>query len=117
MTNSYLKGLDPKPPRNGKSQRRKGDCFERELVNALKARGLNAMRVPLSGSTEFQKGDVVVNAGFDSTTRYVGECKRRKNLPEWIVDALGDHDFMAMREDRGRTLVVLDLKMFGDLLQ
>jgi hypothetical protein len=47
----------------------------------------------------------------------VGECKRRKALPEWIDAALGENDFLAMRDDGGKTLIVMRLPLFGDLLQ
>lgn len=108
---------EPKKPRNGRGQRQRGDRFEREIVQAFKDRGLESIRVPLSGATEYAKGDVEVVANFPGKPRYVGECKRRKNLPEWIVNALGENDFLALREDRGTTLIMLRLDMFGDLLQ
>lgn len=101
----------------GKMSRTKGAVYERELVNDFRARGLSAQRVPLSGATEYAKGDVEVTAGYDGKTIYRGECKRRAALPEWIEKALGENDFLAMREDRGTTLIVLRLDTFGDLLQ
>ena len=101
----------------GKMSRTKGAVYERELVNDFRARGLTAQRVPLSGATEYAKGDVEVTAGYDGKTIYRGECKRRAALPEWIEKALGENDFLAMREDRGTTLIVLRLDTFGDLLQ
>lgn len=107
-----------KPPRNGKCQRQRGDRFERELVNHVKERfALEARRIPLSGAVEGFPGDVEIIAGFDGKTRFQGECKRRKNLPEWIVNALGENDFMAMRGDHGETLVMLRLDTFAGLLQ
>ena len=101
----------------GKMSRTKGAKYERELVNEFKARGLDAQRVPLSGATAYAKGDVEVTAGFDGKTILRGECKRRAALPQWIDQALGENDFLAMREDRGTTLIVLRLDTFGDLLQ
>jgi len=101
----------------GKMSRTKGAVYERELVNDFKARGLAAQRVPLSGATAYAKGDVEVTAGYDGKTIYRGECKRRAALPEWIEKALGENDFVAMREDRGTTLIVLRLDAFADLLQ
>lgn len=101
----------------GKMSRTKGAVYERELVNDFKAKGLFAQRVPLSGATAYAKGDVEVTAGYDGKTIYRGECKRRAALPEWIDKALGENDFLAMREDRGSTLIVLRLDTFGDLLQ
>lgn len=106
-----------KPPRNGRSQRQKGDRYERELVTAFKERGLFSQRVPLSGATDYAKGDIEVTPGFKDAKPLVGECKRRKALPEWIDAALGENDFLAMRDDGGKTLIVLRLPLFGDLLQ
>lgn len=102
--------------RNGKSCRQKGDGFERELVNFMLEGDVPAIRVPLSGATAFQKGDVRLSPAC-LPAPLIGELKRRKSLPEWIVKALGEHDFMAMREDRGKTLIVIDAKLFRDLLQ
>jgi Holliday junction resolvase len=99
---------------SGNHSRRKGAGFERELVNFMRDGGLDAMRVPLSGATDFQKGDVVITTPYE---RYVGELKRRKCLPDWIVNALGEHSFLAMREDRGKTLIVITAELFRDLLR
>lgn len=100
----------------GKMSRDKGARFEREIVNDLLGHGLKAQRVPLSGATNYAKGDVEVVAGFDSRTRFTGECKRRASLPR-IFDELGDFDFLALRQDRGETLIVIRLKTFAELLQ
>lgn len=102
---------------SGAHSRNKGAGYERELVNAFRERGLSAQRVPLSGATDYAKGDIEITAGFDGKTIYRGECKRRAALPVWIQRALGENDFLAMREDRGSTLIVLRLDTFGDLLQ
>jgi len=101
----------------GKMSRDKGARFERELVNDLKAYGLDAKRVPLSGATVFAKNDIRVTAGFDPKITLSGEAKRRKNLPEWIEQALEGADFMVMREDGGKSLVVIRLPLFAELLQ
>ena len=44
----------------GKMQRDKGNRIEREIVNYLKQKSINAKRVPLSGSTDGFKGDVII---------------------------------------------------------
>lgn len=106
----------PRTPRNGKGQRQKGDRFEREFVNFMLDANIPAIRVPLSGSTGYQKGDVRLKPASWPDPMF-GELKRRKNLPEWIEKALGEHDFMAMRGDRGETLVVITAERFRDLLQ
>lgn len=101
---------------SGAHSRNKGAGYERELVNKLRAFGLKAQRVPLSGATEYAKGDVEVTAGFDDKTIYRGECKRRKSLPV-LLDNMEGNDFMALRADHGETLIVLRLPLFMELLQ
>lgn len=91
----------------------KGKRFEREVCSTAREYGLEARRTPRSGATEFVKGDVQVKCGRHWLT---GECKRRKELPKWIVEALGDHDFMAMRGDGGEALAVVDLDYFLSVL-
>jgi hypothetical protein len=103
------------PPRNGLSCKRKGYGFEREFVNFMREGDVPADRVPLSGAG-LEKGDCTLRPTF-LPKPLKGELKRRKALPEWIVKALGEHDFMAMREDRGETLVVIRASLFRDLLQ
>lgn len=106
----------PRKPRNGAYTRRRGYSFERETVNALRHAGLDAQRIPLSGAG-LEKGDVKVRPGFAPETPLIGELKRKRELPGWITGPLGQHDFMAMREDSGETLVVIRLKLFAELLQ
>ena len=44
-----------------KSQRDKGNRFEREVVNYLKEKGFHdAKRIPLSGSQQGFKGDLII---------------------------------------------------------
>lgn len=102
------------PSQRGKHSKRKGYGFERETVNLLRDYGLEAQRVPLSGAG-LEKGDLTVRAGFGPV--YRGECKRRAALPVWIENALGENDFMAMRADKGETLIVVRLPFFAELLQ
>lgn len=101
----------------GKHSRDKGARFEREVVNQLKEYGLDAKRVPLSGATDFAKNDIHVTSGFDPRITLSGELKRRKALPAWIEEALEGADFMVMREDGGKSLVVIRLPLFAELLQ
>lgn len=99
----------------GKASRDKGGRFEREVVNRAKEMHLAARRTALSGALEHEKGDVLITPGFASEP-LVGECKRRAGLPV-IFRELGDHDFLAVREDRGEALVVIRLDTFLELLQ
>jgi hypothetical protein len=68
----------------------------------------------LSGAGE-EKGDLVLETGWGQKLK--GECKSRGELAKWIVNALGEHDFLILKQDRGETLVMLRLPLFGDLCQ
>jgi len=83
----------------GKAPKRKGTRFERELVDLLREwliqLGIHGEvhRVPLSGSAEGFKGDVLLRLGDYSFTI---ECKRRSKLPAYL-----QHPIAAFRQDRG----------------
>jgi hypothetical protein len=62
-----------------------------------------------------EKGDVCVTASWGQKLKI--ECKSRKSLPAWIVNALGDHDAVILKQDRGETLVMIRLPLFADCLQ
>lgn len=98
----------------GRSPKIKGYTFENECRHAALDMGLYARRVPLSGAGE-EKGDLCITASHGQVFRC--ELKRRKNLPEWIVNALGEHDAMIMRGDRGKPLAVIPLATLLELLQ
>ena len=104
-------------------QRDKGARNERDLVNKLKAAGLDAKRVPLSGACEGFKGDVVV-IGY-TELRYSGrrdedgrptpgfiegeltiECKVRARGFKFIYDNIDGNDILAIRSDHNEWLVV-----------
>lgn len=98
----------------GLAPKRKGYCFENDTRKLVLTYGLACRRVPLSGGGE-EKGDICITSSFGKVYRC--ELKRRKNLPEWIVKALGDHQALIMREDRGEPLAVVRLKDLLELLQ
>ena len=91
------------------SERRKGYRGEYNLVRKLKEHGLSAERVPLSGSTSFAKGDVVVEG-------LVGEVKLRKDGFRQIYKWLDDKDLLFLKADRKPYLVVMELDEFMKLL-
>ena len=93
----------------GKSERRKGYRGEYKLVKLLKEYGIDAKRIPLSGATEFQKGDVIVE-------NYIGEVKWRKDGFKEIYKWLGDNDFLFIKADRKPYLVVMDIETFIELI-
>ena len=97
---------------SGRASKIKGSAFERELAGEL-----GGKRTPLSGGTG--GGDVTLPT--ESVWRaWSWEAKRRARLPVLITDALeqaasdiavGDprRPAVALREDRGRTIVVFYL--------
>ena len=101
----------------GKASRDKGARFEREIVHTADDHGLKAVRVPLSGATNFAKGDVVVTA--PSGIKWTIEAKKRadadgfKTIYQWLD---GDCDLLVLGADRKPALAVLPLSDFFDLL-
>lgn len=92
---------------SGKYTRDRGARYEREVVNEAKAFGLDAKRVPLSGAAEGFKGDVLIEA---NGVTYQCELKRRKKLSSYLTDYLADNDAVIVREDNGRSMVIMPLK-------
>jgi hypothetical protein len=93
----------------GKSQRQKGYRGEYYLVRYLKEHGLDVKRIPLSGATDYKKGDIEVEG-------YTGEVKLRKNgfkeLYKWLENA----DVLFVKADRKEYLAVMPVGLFKDLL-
>jgi Holliday junction resolvase len=89
----------------GKMQRDKGARVEREI-----AKELGGMRVPLSGATEFAKGDVVAHG-------LTFEVKARANGFKQIYDWLGKNDALIIKADRKEALVVVPISKFKEMLK
>jgi hypothetical protein len=90
----------------------KGSRFERNCVGRLRALGVAAVRVPLSGA-----------AGGDySSDLRVGpdklkiECKTRKRFIGQFLGWLEGNYALFVKEDRSETLVVMRLDDFAALL-
>jgi len=98
----------------GKMQRDKGNRFERAIVNIFKANDIFAQRVPLSGMTEYAKGDV--EADIRGQTWRL-ELKVRgegfKSLYAWLVG----NDALVVKADRQPALVVIELDKFIELVK
>jgi Holliday junction resolvase len=98
----------------GRAPYQKGYRLETSVRVYFQSRGLTCHRVALSGAGP-EKGDICVTTSFG--VKLKGECKSRKKLPDWIVNALGDHDFLVLKQDRGETLVLTRLEHYADGLQ
>ena len=92
----------------GKMQRRKGYRGEYILVRMLKKEGIQAKRIPLSGQTEYAKGDVDIEG-------YRAEVKRRKNGFKQYYDWLSGNDFLFTKADRKPYLVTMTFDTFVKL--
>jgi len=95
--------------------RRKGYRGEKEVEEILRELGFNAKRVPLSGASEFQKGDVVI---FEKgQPRFVVEVKRRARGFETLYRFLERTDLLFLRADRKSWLVCMELETLKKLLK
>ena len=98
-----------------KASRDKGARREREFVNMFRDWGLKAQRVPLSGATEYAKGDIdLYLQGRDAPL--VGEVKARAKPPKMVMDWLGENDFLLVKGDREKPFVVLPIRTFKELV-
>ena len=100
----------------GKASRDKGARFELEIKHTAEDHGLDAVRVPLSGATDFAKGDVVVTS--HGGIKWTIEAKKRASGFKTIYGFLekGDCDLLVIGADRKPALAVLPLEDFFDLL-
>lgn len=97
----------------GKASRDKGGRFERELVNTAKAHGLDAYRVPLSGSAAGFKNDLIIKQG---RTTWELEAKKRAHGFKFIYDNIKDADVLVIGADNKKPLAIMDYEDFCDVL-
>lgn len=84
--------------------KQKGDRLERAAVETLNAHGLEAKRVPLSGSVAGFKGDIHFK---EQGIPKVMECKSRKSGFKTLRTMLGDSDRLLVKDDRTDPLIVM----------
>jgi Holliday junction resolvase len=97
----------------GAKHRQKGNRQERAIVDLLRSHGLNAYRVPLSGSCVGFKDDIEVRLP-NKTMRI--ESKARGNGFTSLYRWLEGTDVLIIKADRERALAVLDFEEFARLL-
>lgn len=90
----------------GRSSKVKGAGFEREVVGLLRALGVPAERVPLSGAA---KGSYAADIRLGPGLAYSGEAKRRARGFTPVYEALEQDaaDFAFLRDDRRPPLVAM----------
>ncbi len=98
---------------SGRRSRDKGTRTERAIVNGLKARGLAAVRVPLSGAVGGRfAGDVVLPLmGRDLCVEVKARADGFRELYSW----LGGRDVLIVKADRREPLVVVRLTLAAEI--
>ncbi len=92
----------------GRAPRRKGDRVEREVLARLREGGLEARRVPLSGSAPGWEGDLVVRLPGLGEVRAEVKARKRFGLEAWLEG----RGLLLLKPDRKPPLVVLRLEDF-----
>ncbi len=100
--------------RKKKNTRACGSRFELEVVKFFREGGLTAEKHLMSGQLD-GTGDMTITTGWGD--KWPGEAKWKSLMPQWLINALGNHKFVVFKQSRGETLVLLRLSDFRDLLQ
>jgi len=98
---------------SGRAPRRKGNRVEREVLATLKSAGLEAKRVPLSGSAPGYPGDLNVQLAGRALCVEVKARADFKTLYGWLEH----RDALILKADRRAPLVVLRLEDALTLLE
>lgn len=93
----------------------KGNKFEVEIVKKLQEHGLEARRAWGSNGQSLGKHeevDILMKYKHQSIIEELKlQCKRKKELPEWL--GLTEHvDAVILREDRGKTFILMNFEEF-----
>ena len=91
--------------------KRKGNTFEREVVNQAKEFGLKSVRAYASNGMslgEAEDVDIKIEA-------LKGQCKRRKRIAKWLKPP-ESCDIALVREDRGETYVIMEYDNFLEIV-
>lgn len=91
--------------------KRKGNSFEREIVNEAKDKGLNAERAYASNGRSLgltEDVDCLVNG-------YAIQCKRRKTIAGYLKPS-GGADVQVLRADREPAYAVMPYELFLKLI-
>jgi Holliday junction resolvase len=98
---------------SGRRSRSKGTRTERSIVNALRASGIGAVRVPLSGAVGGRfAGDIVLPLlGRDFCVEVKARAAGFRELYSWLTD----RDVLIVKADRQEPLVVVRLSLAAEV--
>jgi hypothetical protein len=98
---------------SGRRSRSKGARTERSIVNALRASGIAAVRVPLSGAAGGRfAGDILLPVmGRDLCVEVKGRAAGFRELYSWLTN----RDVLIVKADRQEPLVVLRLSLAAQI--
>ena len=98
---------------SGRRSRSKGARTERSIVNALRASGIAAVRVPLSGAVGGRfAGDIVLPLmGRDLCVEVKARAEGFRKLYCWLVE----REVLIVKADRQEPLVVLRLSLAAEI--
>ena len=98
---------------SGRRSRSKGARTERSIVNALRASGIAAVRVPLSGAVGGRfAGDIVLPlVGRDLCVEVKARADGFRKLYCWLAE----RDVLIVKADRQEPLVVLRLSLAAEI--
>ena len=91
--------------------KRKGNAFEREVVNQAGKFGLKAIRAYASNGMSLGEAEDVDVKIEDLK----GQCKRRKRIAQWLKPP-ESCDIALVREDRGETYVIIEYSNFLEMM-
>ena len=94
----------------------KGTRFENEIARILTEHDLPSERVPGSGSLG-GKYDCDVVIGTPEEPKGKIECKHRENIGRHIWDWLKGNDYLAIKKNHKKALIIMDLQKFIKLLK
>lgn len=92
-------------------QKDKGRRFENEIATALSDAGIHSERIPLSGSFGHRYDcDVVI--GTPENPQGKIECKYRENISMQLWDWLEGNDYLAVRRNNKKALIIMPIEEF-----
>lgn len=89
----------------------KGTRAENEVVQLLTEAGIPAERIPLSGSLGGKYSSDVVIGSVDTPLARI-EVKNRESLAEYLWDFLEPVDYLVLRKNHHKPLVVMEMDQF-----